>query len=380
MTDSINRIGIIVVKEFRHLLRDVRMLAVLTFFPVFLLLMFGYAVNFDVDNVPIGIYDGDKSEFSRDMRSALTASGYFYESVQIASEDEIFEVINANRAKCVIIIPENFSSDYHKGKEAKLQYLINGTDGNSANIIQNYLTSFTAGYSNRLRTEILEAKGFSAYTPVDFRPIYWYNPELKSTKFLIPGLMAMILIMICVITVALSIVREKERGTMEQIEVSPVLSHELLIGKTIPYILLSLLSGIFILIAGFVLFSVEVKGSYLLLFISTILFISASTSLGIFVSVISDTQQVAFSIATFISMLPAVILSGFIFPLESTPVAVQVLSYITPAKYYIITLRSVILRGAGISAFWEQLLLLIAYTAIFLSLANFASKKKALKL
>lgn len=379
MKDSLNRIKVIVIKEFRHLFRDVRMLAVLTFFPVFLLLMFGYAVNFDVDKVPIGIYDNDKSEFSRELRSALTASGYFYESVQINSDKEIFTVINSNKAKCVIVLPEDFSNTYYRGKEARLQYIINGTDGNSAGIIQNYLTAFTSTYSNRLRIEMLEARGLSAYIPVDFRPIYWYNPELKSTKFLIPGLMAMILIMICVITVALSIVREKERGTIEQLDVSPVLSYELLIGKTIPYILLSLLSGIFILLAGFVLFSVEVKGSYVLLFLSTILFISASTSLGIFVSVIADTQQVAFSIATFASMLPAVLLSGFIFPLESTPLAVQILSYITPAKYYIITLRAIILRGAGISTFWEQLLLLIAYMVVFLSLANLATKKKAMK-
>lgn len=379
MKDSLNRIKVIVIKEFRHLFRDVRMLAVLTFFPVFLLLMFGYAVNFDVDKVPIGIYDNDKSEFSRELRSALTASGYFYESVQINSDEEIFTVINSNQAKCVIVLPEDFSKTYYRGKEARLQYIINGTDGNSAGIIQNYLTAFTSTYSNRLRIEMLEARGLSVYIPVDFRPIYWYNPELKSTKFLIPGLMAMILIMICVITVALSIVREKERGTIEQLDVSPVLSYELLIGKTIPYILLSLLSGIFILLAGFVLFSVEVKGSYVLLFLSTILFISASTSLGIFVSVIADTQQVAFSIATFASMLPAVLLSGFIFPLESTPLAVQILSYITPAKYYIITLRAIILRGAGISTFWEQLLLLIAYMVVFLSLANLATKKKAMK-
>ncbi|GMU85068.1 MAG: transport permease protein [Ignavibacteriales bacterium] len=355
------------------------MLAVLTFFPVFLLLMFGYAVNFDVDKVPIGIFDNDKSELSRELLSGLTASGYFYESVQINSDEEIFSVINNNQAKCVVVIPENFSQNYYKGGKAQLQYIINGTDGNSAGIIQNYLTTFTASYSNRLRSEILEAKGISAYQPIDFRPVFWYNPELKSTKFLIPGLMAMILIMICVITVALSIVREKERGTIEQLDVSPVLSYELLIGKTIPYIFLSLLSGIFILLAGFVLFSVEVKGSYFLLFISTILFISASTSLGIFVSVISDSQQVAFSIATFASMLPAVLLSGFIFPLESTPIAVQVLSYITPAKYYIITLRAIILRGAEVETFWEQLLSLIAYMIVFLTLANIATKKKAMQ-
>lgn len=379
MNRSLNRIKIIIVKEFRHLFRDVRMLAVLTFFPVFLLLMFGYAVNFDVDKVPIGIFDNDKSELSRELLSGLTASGYFYESVQINSDEEIFSVINNNQAKCVVVILENFSQNYYKGGKAQLQYIINGTDGNSAGIIQNYLTTFTASYSNRLRTEILEAKGISAYQPIDFRPVFWYNPELKSTKFLIPGLMAMILIMICVITVALSIVREKERGTIEQLDVSPVLSYELLIGKTIPYILLSLLSGIFILLAGFVLFSVEVKGSYFLLFISTILFISASTSLGIFVSVISDSQQVAFSIATFASMLPAVLLSGFIFPLESTPIAVQVLSYITPAKYYIITLRAIILRGAGVETFWEQLLSLIAYMIVFLTLANIATKKKAMQ-
>lgn len=378
MNSHLNRIKTISVKEFRHLLRDKRMLGVIIFFPVFLLFIFGYAVNFDVENISIGIFDKDNSVLSRELKHGLLTSRYFSESASITSDSEISDVVGNNKVQCAVIIPKDFSKSFYRGETVTIQYIINGVDGNTATIIQNYLNAFTASFSNKLRSELLSQKGITVKSPLDIRIIFWYNPELKSTKFLIPGLMAMILIMICVITVSLSLVREKERGTIEQLDVSPVQSWELLIGKTIPYVLLSLLSGIFILVAGFILFSVEVKGSYALLLISTLLYISASTALGIFVSVISDSQQVAFTIATFASLLPSIMLSGFIFPLESTPVPVQVLSYITPAKYYIVALRAVILRGAGISALYIPMLSLVLYSVFFMALANIINKKKSL--
>ncbi len=379
MITSINRVLTIAVKEFRHLWRDKRMLGVIIFFPVFLLFVFGYAVNFDVENISIGILDKDNSTLSREFRTALSTSRYFTESVSLNYDSELSTVVGENMVQCAIVIPKDFEKSFYRGETVPVQFIINGVDGNTASIIQNYLNAFTASFSTKYRNEMLESKGIHLNAPMDIRMVFWYNPELKSTKFLIPGLMAMILIMICVITVSLTLVREKERGTIEQLDVSPVNSGELLIGKTIPYILLSLLSGIFILIAGFVLFSVEVKGSYFHLLIATLLYISASTALGIFVSVIADSQQVAFTVATFASLLPSIMLSGFIFPLESTPIPVQVLSYITPAKYYIVALRAIILRGAGIHSFYISLISLVIFSLFFMLLANLINKKKALK-
>ncbi|MCB0742282.1 MAG: ABC transporter permease, partial [Ignavibacteriae bacterium] len=202
------------------------------------------------------------------------------------------------------------------------------------------------------------------------------NKDLKTTRFLLPGLIAMILVITAVISVSLTLVREKERGTIEQINVSPIKTIELLLGKTFPYILLALLNAIFILIVGYFLFDVEVKGSYLLLTITTLIFLFTSTSIGIFISTISDSQQIAFTLATFASLLPSVILSGFIFPIESMPTLIQLLTNITPAKFFIKILRAIILRGVGLNAIWDQIIYLFVFAFLMLFLANIIFTKK----
>jgi ABC-2 type transport system permease protein len=223
---------------------------------------------------------------------------------------------------------------------------------------------------------MLSKYGMKMESPVGLEPVFWFNPNLKSTKFLIPGLIAMILIITAVISVSLSLVREKEKGTIEQINVSSLNPPEILIGKSLPYIIISLIDAAFILTAGYILFQVEVKGSFLLLFISVLIFIIASTSLGIFISVLADSQQIAFTAATFASMLPSVILSGFIFPIESMPAIIQIITNITPAKFFIVALRAIVLRGVGLSAFWDQLLYLSVFIILFLGLATIISKRK----
>lgn len=238
----------------------------------------------------------------------------------------------------------------------------------------NYVTSATQIYNGKIQSEILADKGIEVYKPIDLQPMFMFNPELKSTIFLIPGLIAMILIITAVVSVSLSLVREKERGTIEQINVSSLNTIELLIGKSIPYIFIALTDAVLILIAGYFLFDVTVAGSLWLLLLSTLIFIFASISLGIFISVVADSQQVAFTMATFASLLPSVILSGFIFPIESMPLPVQILTNITPAKFYLVALRAIMLRGVGISAFWDQLGYLILFTVFFLGLATVIKK------
>jgi ABC-2 type transport system permease protein len=233
-----------------------------------------------------------------------------------------------------------------------------------------------ASFNETQSSKILSQKGVQVFKPIDLQTIFWFNEELKTTKFLIPGLIAMILVITAVISVALSLVKEKERGTIEQINVSPIKTVELLLGKTAPYVLLALLNAAFILAVGYLLFDVEVKGSYLLLFFTTLLFLFTSTSIGIFISTLSDSQQVAFSLATFASLLPSVILSGFIFPIESMPAIVQVITNITPAKYFIKILRAIILRGVGFEAIWDQVLYMTIFAFVFLFLANLIYNKK----
>jgi ABC-2 type transport system permease protein len=218
--------------------------------------------------------------------------------------------------------------------------------------------------------------GQKNYVPIDLETRFWYNPDLQTTRFLIPGLIAMILLITAAISVSLSLVREKERGTIEQINVSPINSFELIAGKILPYLLLSLFNAAMILIVGYFLFGVEIKGSIILLFLSTLLFLSASTGIGILVSVIADSQQVAFSVATFATLLPSVILSGFIFPIESMPLAVQILTNITPAKFFIEILRAIVIRGVGIASFWDQALYLLLFTSVIIFLADIINTRK----
>jgi len=367
----------IVKKEVRQLKRDIRLLAVIFSFPVLLLIMFGYAVNFDVKNIKISIYDMDKSESSRDFINSLNSSEYFDIVDFIHSSSDVNIHLDQKIAKCIVVIPSDFSKKINSNRNTSIQYLIDGVDANTASIIKNYMFAATTKFNQKINSEILVRKGFKEYIPLSLETQFWFNPDLKTTRYLIPGLIAMILIVTAVITVALSFVREKEKGTMEQLNVSSLKSIELILGKTLPFIVIALVNAGLILLAGYIFFGVEVKGSYLLLLLTTLIFLTASTSLGIFISVLSDSQQVAFSAATFVSLLPSFILSGFVFPIDSMPVIIQVITYLTPAKYFIEILRAIILRGVGVSAFWDQIIYLLIFTMALIILASMIGKRKA---
>jgi len=373
----LNRILAISKKEVKQLLRDKRMLFVLFFFPVFLLVIFGYAVNYDVQNVKLAIMDNDKTSTSRDLIRSISSSSYF-EIVEYYENDKRGkEILDEGIAKGLMIIPKGLEKDIYSSREKiNVQILIDGVDGNSATIIQNYSIAAIYAFNNKLNKEASQKVGFQIAPPIDLKSLFWFNPLLETTIYLIPGLIALILIVTAVVTVSLSLVREKELGTIEQINVSSLTIFELLIGKLTPYIMISFANAIIILIAGFILFGVVVNGSYVLLFLSTLLFLFASTAIGIFISVVSDSQQVAFSLATFVSLLPATLLSGFIFPIESMPEIIQWSTNITPAKYFIVALRSIIIKGTGLQAFWEQWIYMFLFATIFLLLAMIKNQQK----
>lgn len=376
---NLKRLKAIIKKEFKHLFRDKRMLSVLLFFPVFLLVIFGYAVNFDVSKISYSVYDMDKSEESRNLIRMLNSSGYFIPQEYLKYDKEIKIQLDKKIAQFILVVPNDFSKKLHQGKSVSLQILIDGVDGNTATVIQAYINAAAAAYSSKLNADIFARAGANIFQPISFEPVFWYNPDLKSTRFLIPGLIAMILIVTCVLSVSLTLVREKEKGTIEQINVSPVSVGELIIGKSLPYIILSFVISIFILIVGYFLFDTEVKGNYFLLGITTLLFLLASTSLGIFVSSVSNSQQVAFSISTFASLLPSVMLSGFIFPIASMPFAVQIATNLTPAKFFINILRAIILRGTGLNTFLPDVIYLLIFAGIFLMLSVIIHKNNERK-
>lgn len=366
----LNRIVAISKKEIKQLIRDKRMMFVLFFFPVFLLIIFGYAVNFDVENIKIAVRDNDKSELSRDLINTISSSSYFEVVEYYDNNERANAILNEGIAKGILIIPIGFEKEiYSAKKDVKIQILLDGVDGNTATIIQNYSLAAILSFNKKLNKMATSKIGINFETPIDVQSRFWFNPELQTTIYLIPGLIALILIVTAVIAISLSFVREKERGTIEQINVSSVRILELLVGKLFPYLVISFINASVILLAGYILFGVIVNGSYTLLIISTFLFLFASTSIGIFISVIANSQQVAFSIATFVSLLPSTILSGFIFPIDSMPPIIQVLTNITPAKYFIVVLRGIIIKGVGLNAFWEQWIYLLLFASFFLILS-----------
>jgi ABC-2 type transport system permease protein len=369
------RIYAIIKKEFRQIRRDARTLYLIFFFPVFLLMLFGFALTLDVKNIKIAVRSNDNSPEAREFVEMLQSSAYFKLVGYIYNERDINKYLDEKLAQCVVVFPENFSKDINSGKDTKIQFLIDGVDGNTATVIMNYMRSASLFYAQKITQEYLARNGLKAFIPIDPQPVFWYNPDLNTTKFLIPGLFSMILILTAVILTCLSIVREKELGSMEQLMVSPLGSLELIIGKTIPYTIVALFVAAFTLFISNLVFGVVVKGNYILLFISTLIFLIAALSIGIFVSTVADSQQVAFQIASVATMLPTFILSGFIFPIESMPAVIQVITNVTPAKFYIIILRSIMLKGVGIEAFWPQMISLLIFATVFLAIATIRTKR-----
>jgi len=377
---SLIRIKAVAKKEVKQIRRDKRFLVILFVLPVMLLVLFGYAVNFDVHHVKLAVQDLDKSQESRYLINSLRSSDYFDLVKYINDNEKSTAALDEKEAQVVMVIPFDFSEKLRKAKEeTQVQFLIDGVDGNTATIIKNYVEAATFKYNSEFQKEMFAKLGLSPILPIDLEPVFWFNPELQTTIFLIPGLIAMILIITSVVSVSLSLVREKERGTIEQINVSSLNTLEIMLGKVLPYIIIALIDAVFILVAGYILFDVVVEGSYILMFFSTLIFIIASTSLGIFISTVSDSQQVAFTAATFASMLPSLILSGFVFPIESMPDIIQVLTNITPAKFYLTSLRAIMLRGVGLQAFWQQWIYLGIFTTFFLGLGALISKRKLAK-
>ncbi|MEO8211446.1 MAG: ABC transporter permease [bacterium] len=362
-------------KEFWQISRDRRTLMIIFGLPVFLLILFGYAITLDVNTIKLGVYDKDKTEASRDFINTFIGSSYFKIISYAESDEQVNELLDRGVVQCVVVVPVNFSKDLASKVNIKIQFLIDGVDANTASIILNYVNAATRFYSQNFTKEFLAVKGIKPYQPINLEPQFWYNKDLNTTQFFIPGLIAMLLIIISVILTSISLVREKELGTIEQIRVSPVTSLELIFGKIIPYLIISLLIAYSILFIGYILFGVEVKGSHLFLFLGTICYLMATLSMGVFISTIAESQQVAFQMAQLISQLPTVILSGFIFPIESMPWPVQILTNITPAKFYIIILRDILIKGVDFEAYKMQMIYLVIFATILIAIAALKTKK-----
>lgn len=360
----------IVVKEFRQIRRDPTALGMLLVLPTALIILVGYALNFDVKHIPLAVFDQSRTAESRTYLAQFQHTEYFEHHSTVHSYNEIENLFLTNAARVVVVIPRSFASDLAAGRTARVQILVDGADANSAGQAVGYATRMTAEYSNRIVAEFLAHKGKSLFAPLVLKPRIWYNPDLASNRFLIPGLIGFIIVLAAVIPTALTVVREKERGTMEQLMVSPLKPIHIVLGKIIPYFLISLIIASCILLVGYVLFDVEVKGSIVLLYVGIIAIILGGLGQGLLISSLTDSQQIAFMVSAVSSLLPTFLLSGFVFPIASMPVVLQVLSNVAVTKFFLVVVRGVMLKGVGIEAVWKQFLYMLIFAAITLGIST----------
>ena len=360
-------------KELRQILRDRRTLMILLFIPAFFLLLFGYALNFDIRHVPLAVEDNDRSAESRRLVSAFVNSGYFDLVATLQDGEELDRLMDRGAVRAALVIPSDFSRSVHRGEPAGLEIILNGDNANTAATVMGYATTIVRTESERY---ILRGVGRSAAPPVAVEPRVWYNPELRSTLFLIPGLLAYIAMITAVVSTALAVVREKERGTMEQVRMAPIGTLPFILGKSVPYLGISLLSSLGVLLASMVLFDLPVRGSWALLLFSLSLFLIGALGMGLLISTIADTQQVAFQVALLASFLPTIMLSGFIFPIASMPAALQVVTHVVPARYFLVALRAIVLKGAGLDVVGVQLAALAVFAAVVIGFASLRLRRE----
>ena len=354
-------------KEFHQIARDRRSLLVLLFIPAFFLLLYGYALNFDVQNIQLAVQDNDRSTASQELVAAFVNSGYFRLVAEASSSREYEDLIDRGEARAVLVIPARLQQDLLMGRRVPVQVIINGDNANTATTVMGYALRVLQAASAEYQ---LDAVTRRPRQMLAVEPRVWYNPQLRSAIFLIPGLIAYIAMISSVISTSLSVVRERERGTMEQVRMAPIGTGSYILGKALPYFIISLASSVFIVLASMALFDLPMNGSWPLLLVALSLYVIGALGLGLMISTVAESQEAAFQIAVLASFLPTIMLSGFIFPIASMPAAIQVVTYVVPARYFIVALRAIVLKGAELSAFWHDLAALALYALVMLSLAS----------
>jgi ABC-2 type transport system permease protein len=373
------RVRFIFVKELIQVLRDKRMRVVLIVPPIFQLIVFGYAANLDVKNIRTAVRDLDQTVESREVVDRFRSSKYFKVVVTPQTPEEVENLIRKGDVILSIEIPSGFSRKVKKGDTGTLQILVDGTESNTAMIALGYMGQILSDYSTAVMLKKLHQAGIVDFEEagVDLQSRVWFNANLESRFFYVPGVIASIAFLIPIILTAQAIVREREIGTLEQIMVTPIRSWELMLGKTLPFALIGLLDVMMIALIGVFWFEIPFRGNPLILLLGNILFLLSSVGIGLFISTISSTQQQA-QISTFFFMMPAFILSGFAFPLENMPQWLQYVTYINPLRYFIIVIRGVFLKGIGLQILWPEIvaLAILGGIAILFSSLRFQKRLK----
>ena len=371
------RLVAVVVKELRQIRRDPLSLLMLVALPAMMTVLYGYALNFDVRHVRLAVEDRDKTAASRELIAAFTNSTYFDLVAAVESGADLAELTERRVALAVLVIPEGYAKALGAGRRAVVQLLVDGADSSTATTVLGYARSLVAEANGAIAAEALLREGRSTAQALTFEPRVLFNPELESTQFLVPGLIGFLLMLTAVLSTALSVVRETERGTMEQLRVAPLRTGELILGKTIPYLGISLLATLIILVAARLLFGVTIRGPYLDLLVAVLLYLFGALSFGLLISTIARTQALAFQTGLIASMLPAILLSGFIFQIRIMPGWLQAITYVVPARYFLVILRGIILKAEGLSTYWPEVAALAAYGAVVMLLASVRLARRA---
>lgn len=372
------RIWAIMWKEWLHIIRDPRTIISVLVIPPMLVVLFGYALTYDVKQIPLAVNDLDQTAASRSLIRDLTSSDYFRPASPVNGEAEVEAGFRRGDYKAVLTVPRGFGAALAAGRTAKLETVIDGSNTLIAGAAQRYSLivsqRFAARYALKNAPPVLAAK--LTAPAIKLLPRILYNPGLSSINFIVPGLISLILMMIPAIITSVAIVREKETGTIEQLIVSPMRPHELMLGKITPYLIISALNAAMITLVGVLWFGIPFKGSVLLLALMILLYMMTTVGIGLLISTITDSMMTA-QVAAFLgTMLPAFMLSGFVFPIESMPIFIRAVSYIVPGRYFLVALRAIFLKGTGLESFWQQAAALLIFGTVMLIVSTVRFRKK----
>jgi ABC-2 type transport system permease protein len=368
------RLLFLIRKEFQELRRNPRMFPVLFVAPVIQLGILGYAATTDVRNVPVVVADGDRTPASRELIGRFDASRYFTVIDVVSTTSGVDRDLMRGRAWLVVAIPPGYGRMTEAGRPVALQVLADGSDSNSTTVALAYATSLIAERAAEFAMARNPARG-ALVGSIDVRIRVWFNPELSSTHFMVPGVLALLLMVITTVLGAMSIVREKELGTLEQLNVTPLQRWELTVGKLLPFGIIGMIDVLLVMGVAVLWFEIPLRGSVPLLLGLSMIYLVCTLSLGLFVSTVSQTQQQAMMTAVFFFMMPMLYLSGFIFPIENMPAVIQPFTYLIPLRYYLVIVRGIFLKGVGLEAFWKDALMMTAWGVAVLSLATMRSRK-----
>ncbi|MBN2444138.1 MAG: ABC transporter permease [Spirochaetales bacterium] len=368
----------LVKKEFSQIRRDRRMLMIIFISPIMQLLILGYAANLDVKNVPLAVYDQDKTPQSRELITELVVSGYFRTDYYVDNFISLERLIDSGKASIALTIPRGFEKKILSGGKSNLSLIVDGSETNSATVGMNYAVLIIGRFSQNIAVRRMQRLTNGADTTFRIIPEMrvWFNPELQSRRFMVPGILGMLLLVMTMLLTSLAIVREKEIGTLEQLIVTPIKPPELILGKLLPFIIIGFIDVLLVIFAASFFFGIVVKGNLFLLLFLTGIFLMSTLGLGLFISTVSQTQQQAMMTTIFFVIMPFIILSGFVFPIENMPKIIQYLTLIFPLRYYYVIIRGLFLKGVGLSVLWPEALILFIQGAVILSFSILRFRKR----